>query len=196
MTTNMAEKTRPLQAPKAYWFTRNSQSLIFLVVVVAVVGAYLAFTIPVSVFPSTDFPRVVIAVDSGVMPIDQMMVTVTRPVEQAVNSVQGLESVRSITSRGSAEVDLYFNWQVDMNLTLQRVDAALSHVEATLPQGTKIDTHRLTFASFPILGYSLTSDKRDQSSLRAGFVIRKTAAKLITFQSREDCHAVVSSLPV
>ncbi len=159
MTTNMAEKTRPLQAPKAYWFTRNSQSLIFLVVVVAVVGAYLAFTIPVSVFPSTDFPRVVIAVDSGVMPIDQMMVTVTRPVEQAVNSVQGLESVRSITSRGSAEVDLYFNWQVDMNLTLQRVDAALSHVEATLPQGTKIDTHRLTFASFPILGYSLTSDK-------------------------------------
>ena len=79
--------------------------------------------------------------------------------EQAVNSVQGLESVRSITSRGSAEVDLFFNWKVDMNLTLQRVDAALSRVETSLPQGTKIDTHRLTFASFPIIGYSLTSDK-------------------------------------
>ena len=143
----------------AIWFTRNSQSLIFLVVVIAAVGAYLAFTIPVSVFPSTDFPRVVIGVDSGVMPIDQMMVTVTRPVEQAVNSVQGLESVRSITSRGSAEIDLFFNWNVDMNLTLQRVDAALTRVETILPQGTKIDTHRLTFASFPIIGYSLTSDK-------------------------------------
>jgi multidrug efflux pump subunit AcrB len=155
----MADDIKPLQPPKAYWFTRNSQSLIFLVLVIAAVGAYLAFTIPVSVFPSTDFPRIVIGVDSGVMPIDQMMVTVTRPVEQAVNSVQGLESVRSITSRGSAEVDLYFNWEVDMNLTLQRVDAALSRVETSLPQGTKIDTHRLTFASFPILGYSLTSDK-------------------------------------
>src|SRR5216684_1042275 len=110
MTTNMAEKTRPLQAPKAYWFTRNSQSLIFLVVVVAVVGAYLAFTIPVSVFPSTDFPRVVIAVDSGVMPIDQMMVTVTRPVEQAVNSVQGLESVRSITFCVSVQVHPCFTF--------------------------------------------------------------------------------------
>ncbi|HEX6778117.1 MAG TPA: hypothetical protein VF099_07945, partial [Ktedonobacterales bacterium] len=75
----MADDIKPLQPPKAYWFTRNSQSLIFLVVVVAMVGAYLAFTIPVSVFPSTDFPRIVIGVDSGVMPIDQMMVTVTRP---------------------------------------------------------------------------------------------------------------------
>jgi multidrug efflux pump subunit AcrB len=155
----MPDKIKPLQPPQAYWFTRNSQSLIFLVVVVAAVGAYLAFTIPVSVFPSTDFPRIVIAVDSGVMPIDQMMVTVTRPLEQAVNSVQGLESVRSITSRGSAEVDLFFNWNLDMNLTLQRVDSALSRIETSLPQGTRIETHRLTFASFPILGYSLTSDK-------------------------------------
>src|SRR5450432_3717809 len=155
----MPDKIKPLQPPQAYWFTRNSQSLIFLVVVVAAVGAYLAFTIPVSVFPSTDFPRIVIAVDSGVMPIDQMMVTVTRPLEQAVNSVQGLESVRSITSRGSAEVDLFFNWNLDMNLTLQRVDSALSRIETSLPQGTRIETHRLTFASFPILRYSLTSDK-------------------------------------
>ena len=71
----MAENIKPLQPPpKGYWFTRNSQSLIFLVLVIAAVGAYLAFTIPVSVFPSTDFPRMVIGVDSGVMPIDQMMV--------------------------------------------------------------------------------------------------------------------------
>ncbi|HSM85360.1 MAG TPA: efflux RND transporter permease subunit [Candidatus Limnocylindrales bacterium] len=152
-------------ATRARWFAHNAKSLIFLIVVVALVGAYLAFTIPVSVFPSTNFPRVVIAIDSGVMPIDQMMVTVTRPVEQAVNSVRGLQSVRSITSRGSAEVDLYFEWNVDMFQTLQRVDAALARVETELPPGTKIDTHRLTFASFPILGYSLTSDTAPQTQL-------------------------------
>src|SRR6478609_10171016 len=162
----MAENIKPLQPPtKGYWFTRNSQSLIFLVLVIAAVGAYLAFTIPVSVFPSTDFPRIVIGVDSGVMPIDQMMVTVTRPVEQAVNSVQGLESVRSITSRGSAEVDLYFNWQVDMFQTLQLVDSALSKVATELPPTAKVESHRLTFASFPILGYSLTSDSVPQNRL-------------------------------
>ena len=143
----------------SYWFARNAQSLIFLIVVIALVGAYLAFTIPVAVFPEVNFPRVVIGIENGVMPIDQMMVTITRPVEQAVNSVQGLEIVRSITSRGSAEVDLFFNWNVDMFQTLQLVDAALAKVEPELPKDTKIRSNRLTFASFPILGYSVTSDK-------------------------------------
>ena len=147
------------------WFAHNSKSVIFVIVVIALVGAYQAFTIPVAVFPSTNFPRIVIGIDSGVMPIDQMMVTVTRPVEQAVNSVQGLETVRSITSRGSAEIDLFFNWQVDMFQTLQLVDAALAKVETGLPPGTKIESHRLTFASFPILGYSLTSDTVPQTQL-------------------------------
>ena len=84
----------------------------------AALGVYLAFTIPVSVFPTTNFPRVLIAVDNGVMPIDQMMVTITRPLEEAVNSVPGLTEVRSITSRGEAEIDLFFDWNVDMFQTL------------------------------------------------------------------------------
>src|SRR5947209_1741819 len=141
------------------WFSHHSKSIIFVLVVIAAVGIFQAFTIPVSVFPTTNFPRIVVGIDAGVMPIDQMMVTITRPVEQAVNSVQGLERVRSITSRGSAEVDLFFNWDVDMFPTLQRVDAALAKIQAELPPGTKIETNRLTFASFPILGYSLTGDK-------------------------------------
>jgi CzcA family heavy metal efflux pump len=153
-------------APKRrQWFAQNSQSVIFVIIVIALVGAYLALNIPVAVFPSTDFPRIVIGIDNGVMPIDQMMVTITRPVEQAVNSVQGLEVVRSITSRGTAEIDLFFNWQVDMFQTLQLVDAALSKIQTELPPGTKIESHRLTFASFPILGYSLTSDLVPQTQL-------------------------------
>jgi len=147
------------------WFARNAKSVIFVIVVVALVGIYEAFTIPVAVFPSTDFPRIVIGIDNGVMPIDQMMVTITRPVEQAVNSVQGLERVLSTTSRGSAEVDLFFNWQSDMFQALQLVDAALSKVEPELPPGTKIQSHRLTFATFPILGYSLTADNVPQNRL-------------------------------
>ena len=112
-------------ADERYWFTRYSKSLVFFVLVLAIAGAYLAFTIPISVFPQTNFPRVVIGVDNGVMPIDQMMVTITRPIEDSVNSVPGLQQVRSITSRGSAEIDLFFDWHVDMVTTLQLVDAAL-----------------------------------------------------------------------
>src|SRR5438067_5211258 len=141
-----------------FWFARLSSPSTFLALALGCAGAYLAFTFPVSVFPSTDFPRVVIGVDNGVMPIDQMLVTITRPIEEAVNSVQGLQTVRSITSRGDAEIDLFFDWNVDMFQTLQLVNAALARVQAELPSTAKIDTHRLTFATFPILGYSLTSD--------------------------------------
>ena len=148
-----------------YWFARYAKSIVFLVLILVAAGAYLAFTIPIAVFPTTNFPRVLIGVDNGVMPIDQMMVTITRPIEEAVNSVPGLQQVRSITSRGSAEIDLFFDWHLDMVTTLQLVDAALGNVRATLPPTAVVRTHRLTFASFPIIGYSLTSDTVPQTQL-------------------------------
>ena len=148
-----------------YWVAQHSRPVIFLILTLGLLGAYLAFTIPVSVFPSTDFPRVLIGVDNGVMPIDQMMVTITRPLEEAVNSVPGLLTVRSITSRGSAEVDLYFRWDVDMFQTLQYVNAAISRIQPELPSTAKIEAHRLTFAAFPVIGYSVTSDRIPQTKL-------------------------------
>src|SRR5690242_2798077 len=144
--------------PAAPWFHRLSRPILFLIVTLMLVGAYLAFSIPVAVFPNTDFPRIVIGVDNGVMPIDQMLVTITRPLEEAVNSVPGLQKVQSVTSRGSAEVDLFFDWSSDMILTLQRVDAVVARLQSELPPTAKVQTHRLTFAVFPIIGYSLTSD--------------------------------------
>src|ERR1700726_2996615 len=147
------------------WFHRLSRPVLFLTIILALIGGYLAFSIPISVFPNTDFPRIVIGVDNGVMPIDQMQVTITRPIEEAVNSVPGLTGVRSITSRGSAEVDLFLDWNSDMVLTLQRVDAVVARLQSSLPPTAKLETHRLTFASFPIIGYSLTSDAVPQNKL-------------------------------
>ncbi len=149
----------------SFWFSRQSKPVIFLILTLALLGGYLAFTIPISVFPTTNFPRILIAVDNGVMPIDQMTVTITRPVEEAVNSVPGLQQVRSITSRGSAEIDLFFDWNVDMFQTLQYVNAAISRVQPELPATAKIEAHRMTFAAFPIIGYSLTSDSVPQTKL-------------------------------
>jgi CzcA family heavy metal efflux pump len=140
------------------WFHRLSRPILFSIVTLTLVGAFLAFSIPVAVFPTTDFPRIVIGVDNGVMPIDQMLVTITRPLEEAVNIVPGLQKVQSVTSRGSAEINLFFDWNSDMILTLQRVDAVVARMQAELPPTAKLQTNRLTFAAFPIIGYSLTSD--------------------------------------
>jgi CzcA family heavy metal efflux pump len=148
-----------------HWTARHGKPIIFVILTLVAVGIYLALTIPVSVFPDTNFPRIVVGVDNGVFPIDQMLVTVTKPLEDAVNMVPGLDHLYSITSRGTAEIDLFFSWNVDMNRTLELVNAALARVQSSLPSTAKLTANRLTFAAFPIMGYSLTSDKIPQTTL-------------------------------
>jgi len=148
-----------------HWTAKFSKPIIFVIAALIATGVYLAFSIPVAVFPSTDFPRIVVGVDNGVAPIDQMQVTVTRNIEEAMNSVPGLDTVRSTTSRGSAEINLFFNWNVNMFQTLEFVNAALARVQPTLPATAKLTANRLTFAAFPILGYSMTSDSIPQNTL-------------------------------
>src|ERR1700761_7386775 len=148
-----------------FWLTTASRPIFFFLAILTLAGIYIAFRVPVSVFPETNFPRVVIGIDNGVMPVEQMEVTVTRPIEDAINSVTGLVTVRSNTSRGSAEISLFFDWNVDMFQTLQLTDAALSRIGPSLPATARITTHRLTFASFPILGYALTADDRGKDTV-------------------------------
>ncbi len=163
----IATEPQPQQAApeESFWLTRYRSTIFFFLVILTAAGLYFAFQVPISVFPDTNFPRVVIGIDNGVMPVEQMEVTITRPVEDAINTVPGLLTVRSTTSRGSAEVSLFFDWNQNMFQTLQLVDAALGKVGQSLPSTAKLNTHRLTFATFPILGYSLTSEKLAQTQL-------------------------------
>ena len=162
--TSILPPAKPgLETP--HWTARHGKPIIFVILTLVAVGIYLAVSIPVAVFPNTNFPRVVVGADVGVYPIDQMLVTVTKPLEEAVNTVPGLNLVTSITSRGSAEIDLFFDWNVDMNLTLELVNAALARIQPSLPASAKVTANRLTFAAFPVLGYSLTSDRIPQTTL-------------------------------
>jgi CzcA family heavy metal efflux pump len=148
-----------------FWLSHAAKPIFFFLIVLTVAGIYAAFRLPISVFPDTNFPRVVIGVDNGVMPVEQMQVTITKPIEDAVNSVPGLVTVRSTTGRGSAEVSLFFDWNVDMFRTLQLTDSALAKIQSSLPSTAKITTNRLTFATFPILGYALTADDRGPNTV-------------------------------
>ncbi len=149
----------------SFWLAAAAKPIFFLLALLTLAGVYMAFQVPISVFPETNFPRVVIGVDNGVMPVEQMQVTITKPIEDAINSVPGLLTVRSNTSRGSAEISLFFDWNVDMFHTLQMTDAALSRVSQSLPSTARITTNRLTFATFPILGYALTVDDRGKNTV-------------------------------
>ncbi len=123
-------------------------------------GVYSALTLSSSVFPQTDFPRVVILVDNGVMPADEMMATITRPIEEAMKDIRGVSTIRSITGRGAAEISVFFTWNVDMIQSELYVLSRLSEIRAALPATVETSVFRLTFSAFPILGVSLTSRTR------------------------------------
>ena len=145
--------------------TRNATAITFITVALCLAGVFAALRMPSSVFPQTNFPRCVILVDNGVMPADEMMATITRPIEEAMKDIPGAVSVRSATGRGAAEVNVFFNWQVDMIASELYVNSRLAQIRSTLPPTASAVIWRLTFSAFPIIGVSLTSPTRDITKL-------------------------------
>jgi CzcA family heavy metal efflux pump len=161
--------------------SEQKRAVLVCIALLCAAGLYAAWQLPSAIFPSTDFPRIVITVDNGVVPAEQTLVSVTRPIEEAMNGIPGIQRIRSTTARGSCEVNLFFDWSVDIKQSLQLVQARLSQLTAQLPPGAAIRrVDRLTFAVFPVAGYSLTSDTRDPSGLRdiANNVVRPRLARL------------------
>ena len=159
--------------------SNQKRAVIVLVFLLCAAGIYSAFKLPSALFPQTDFPRIVVIVDDGVVPADQMLVSVTRPVEEAMNGIPGIVRIKSTTARGSADVNLFFDWKIDVQQTLQLVQARLSQIN--LPPTARIRrVDRLTFAVFPVAGYSLTSDKTDAAKLReiASYTVKPRLARL------------------
>jgi len=145
--------------------TRHTFAILFVTVSLCLAGGYCAWHLSSSVFPQTDFPRVVILVDNGVMPGDEMMATITRPIEEVMKDIPGVTTIRTATGRGSAEINVFFNWRVDMVQSELYVLGRLSQIQSTLPPETRSHVQRLTFSAFPIIGVSLTSETRDITHL-------------------------------
>jgi len=159
----------------------QSRAIVVIVMLLCAAGLYAAWQLPVAIFPETAFPRIVIIVDNGEAPASQTLVSVTRPIEEAMNGIPGIARIKSKTARGSVEISLFFNWGGDINQELSLVQARMSQLLTTLPPTAEIrNIDRLTFAVFPVIGYSLTSDKRDQATLTelANYIVRPQLARL------------------
>ena len=159
----------------------QSRAVVVLVGLLCAAGVYAALQLPVAIFPQTDFPRVVIIIDDGVVPAPQVLVSVTRPIEEAMNGIPGVVRIRSTTQRGGCDISLFFDWKVDVIESLQMVQERLAQMVSTLPPSASIRrVERLTFAVFPVAGYSMISDGRDPASLRdlATYVVRPRLTRL------------------
>ena len=143
----------------------HGRALLLIVLSFALAGLVLVFRLPIAIFPQTDFPRIIILVDNGIAPVDVQMLTVTRPIEQAIRIVPGITDVRSVTSRGSSEISVFFRWDVDILNALHLVQGRISQITPSLPPTARFYINRLTFSIFPMIGFSITSPTRNTSDL-------------------------------
>jgi CzcA family heavy metal efflux pump len=147
------------------WLQAHRRSILFFLALLVIGGGMAALNLPVSLFPSVDFPRVVVSVDAGDRPAEQMELEVMRPVEEAIQRVPGVLNIRSKVSRGTADVSINFDWGHDMPQAALQIAQAMTQLLPQLPQGTTIETRRMDPTVFPIMAYSLTSDQASPAQL-------------------------------
>ena len=150
----------------AHWAAAHRRSILSLFMFFAVAGAMTAYRLPVSLFPRVNFPRIAINVDAGDRPAGQMVIAVTRNIEQAVRPLPGVASIRSTSTRGSAEISVNFAWGSDMGAALLQVESAVNQILPDLPAGTAFTVRRMDPTVFPMAAYSLTSGTLSQVLLR------------------------------
>jgi len=137
-----------------------------LLAVLVAAGVWTARRLPSAIFPTVTFPRIKVIAEAAEEPAAQMIPALTRPLEEAILRVPGIERVTSTTTRGAVELGAEFAWATDMRVALARVQAEIARVKPDLPAETRVDAEWMNTAIFPILGYALTSDARSPAELR------------------------------
>lgn len=150
----------------AVWLNKHRVSILFLFLILTIAGTFTTIKLPVSLFPNIVFPRVIVNVDAGDMPIDRMIVEVSRPLEYVLRKVPGVNSIRSISNSGTAELSINFSWGYDMWLALLHTQAALNGAIPNLPNGITINALRVDISGYPMFGLAITSVIKDLIALR------------------------------
>jgi CzcA family heavy metal efflux pump len=137
---------------------KNPISVIIAVIIAG--GLFLYGQIQISLFPEITFPKLKIIADNGEQPVDKMMVTVTRPLEDAIKQVPDLKLLRSTTSRGSCEISAFLTWDADINLNQQMLESRISQIKTQLPSDVQIEVEKMNPSILPVIGFTVESDKR------------------------------------
>ena len=122
--------------------------------------------INVALFPEVTFPKVKVIAENGLEPVDRMMVTVTKPMEDAIKRVPGLKLLRSTTSRGSCEISAFLDWGVNVATSQTLIESRLNQIRADLPPNVQITVERMNPAILPVMGYTLEAPGRSALELR------------------------------
>src|ERR1700744_3217293 len=152
--------------PVRDYFISHKKPIALVLFLVIVAGLYSYTKMQTSLFPDINFPKIKIIADEGLQPVNKMMVTVTKPLENAIKQVPDLQTVRSTTSRGSCEISAYMNWGADIDLSQQRIQASIDQIKNELPPDVNVTVEKMNPSILPVSGYTLESHSRSPIELR------------------------------
>ncbi len=176
--------------------------ILFILLAFLLWGIYSYNKMQTSLFPDVTFPKITIIADNGEQPVDKMMISVTKPLEIAIKRVNGITSVRSSTNRGSCTIDAYFDWNVDINLAKTQLNERINEIKNILPPAVNIVVEAMSQTIYPVIGYTIESDKYGQIELknRALLTIRPQFSQVpgisnVIVRGGKTKEFVVSPLP-
>ena len=152
--------------PVKDYFISHKKPIALVLFMVIVAGLYSYTKMQTSLFPDITFPKIKIIADEGLQPVNKMMVTVTKPLENAIKQVPDLETVRSITSRGSCEISAFMHWGSDIDMSQTKIQAAIDQIKGDLPPDVNITVQKMNPSILPVSGYTLESHNRSPIELR------------------------------
>jgi len=149
---------------KKFFITHKNPLAVFIALII-MGGVYVYSRLQISLFPEITFPKIKIIADAGLQPVDKMMVTVTKPLENAIKQVPDLVDIRSITSRGSCEISAFINWKANVDLSKQRIESRIAEIRNDLPADVQITVERMNPSILPVIGYTLEANSSSRTAI-------------------------------
>ena len=139
------------------FFFKFKTPIIYLIILITGMGFYFYSKLNISLFPEITFPKIKIIADNGEQPVDKMMITVTKPLEEAIKQIPNLKIVKSTTSRGSCEISAFLDWKADINISQQQLESKINQIKNDLPPTTQITIEQMNPSVLPVMGFILES---------------------------------------
>lgn len=147
-------------------FTSYKNPITIAILFVLGIGVFTYFQMQTELFPDITFPKIKVIADNGHQPVNKMMVTVTRPLEEAIKRVPDLKTVRSTTSQGSCEISAFMDWNANIDLSKQQIESRIMQISNALPPNTSITVEKMNPSILPVMGYSLENSSLNKIELK------------------------------
>lgn len=157
---------------------KNPVSVVLAIIIIA--GLFLYGYVQTSLFPEITFPKIKVIADNGEQPVDKMMISVTRPLENAIKQIPDLNMLRSSTSRGTCEISAFLNWGADIDVNQQMLESRIAQIKSVLPPDVRIQVEKMNPSILPVIGFTVESDSKTpiELNLIATYIIKPFLSRI------------------